>query len=71
MAEHAKISKIVLLGEISVGKTCIINRFVNNSFDLKELSSSSASFVTKTMKFDDMNEEIKEYGEIVHFATKK
>jgi small GTP-binding protein len=59
MAEHAKISKIVLLGEISVGKTCIINRFVNNSFDLKELSSSSASFITKIVKFDDMDEEIK------------
>ena len=30
-----------------------------NSFDPKELSSSSASFITKTVKFDDMNEEIK------------
>ena len=60
MAEHSiKVSKIVLLGEVSVGKTCIINRFVNNSFDLKELSSSSASFITKTVKFDDMDEEIK------------
>ena len=60
MAEqNLKITKIVLLGEVSVGKTCIINRFVNNSFDIKELSSSSASFITKTVKFDDMDEEIK------------
>ncbi len=60
MAEqNVKISKIVLLGEVSVGKTCIINRFVNNSFDIRELSSSSASFITKTVKFDDMDEEIK------------
>lgn len=59
MAEEVKVSKTVLLGEVSVGKTCIINRFVNNSFDLKELSSSSASYVTRTIKFDDIDEEIR------------
>ena len=60
MAEKGlKVTKVVLLGEVSVGKTCLINRFINNSFDPKELSSSSASFITKTVKFDDMNEEIK------------
>jgi small GTP-binding protein len=60
MAEQRiKVSKVVLLGEVSVGKTCIINRFVNNSFDLKEISSSSASFVTKIVKFEDIDEEIK------------
>ena len=42
--------KIVLLGETSVGKTSIITRFTQNSFNPNTLSSLNAQFVTKTIE---------------------
>ena len=46
-------SKVVLLGESGVGKTCIINRFINDSFSEDEHSSAIPTFTTKTMTFDE------------------
>ena len=40
--------KVVLLGDTAVGKTCIARRFVDNTFDNQEKSSSHATFVTKS-----------------------
>ena len=44
--------KIVLLGETSVGKTSIITRFTQNSFNPNTLSSLNAQFVTKTIEIN-------------------
>ena len=44
--------KIVLLGETSVGKTSIINRFTQNSFNPNTLSSLNAQFVTKEIEIN-------------------
>ena len=43
--------KVVLIGETGVGKTCIINRFINNKFYPDTLSSLNAQFISKEMKF--------------------
>jgi len=53
MKENA--CKIVLLGESGVGKTCIINRFVNNQFDESGISTIVATFTEKIMTFEKLN----------------
>ena len=45
--------KTVLVGESGVGKTSIISRFITDSFDPEVLSSSSAQFISKTIKITD------------------
>ena len=45
--------KIVLIGESGVGKTSIISRYINNSFDLQVLTSSSAQFISKIIYLTD------------------
>jgi small GTP-binding protein len=45
--------KVVLLGDSGVGKTSIINRFANNIFESKFMSTLTSAYFTKTMKFDD------------------
>ena len=51
----SEICKVVLLGESSVGKTCIITRFVDNEFDKEIISTTGASYANKTLKFKDYN----------------
>jgi small GTP-binding protein len=57
MAEDdtAKTCKVVLLGESGVGKTCIIARFINNTFEDNIMSTTGASYAGKTMSFDELN----------------
>jgi len=45
--------KAVLVGESGVGKTSIISRFITDSFDPEVLSSSSAQFISKTIKLNE------------------
>ena len=51
--ENAIVCKVVLLGESGVGKTCIINRFINDLFSEDEKSSAIPTFTTKTMEFKE------------------
>jgi small GTP-binding protein len=51
--EQAQTCKVVLLGESGVGKTCIIARFINNTFEENLISTTGASYAGKTMTFDD------------------
>ena len=51
----SEICKVVLLGESSVGKTCIITRFVDNQFGKDIMSTTGASYANKTLKFKDYN----------------
>ena len=51
--ESAKTCKVVLLGESGVGKTCIIARFINNTFEDNIMSTTGASYAGKTITFDE------------------
>ena len=51
----SEICKVVLWGESSVGKTCIITRFVDDEFDKEIISTTGASYANKTLKFKDYN----------------
>ena len=52
-SEIAKVCRVVLLGESGVGKTCIINRYITDTFSDNEKSSAIPTFSTKTMNFDE------------------
>ena len=51
--DEAQTCKVVLLGESGVGKTCIIARFINNTFEENIISTTGASYAGKTMTFDE------------------
>ena len=51
--QSARSVKVVLLGESGVGKTCIIARFINNTFENNMMTTTGASFAGKTMTFDE------------------
>ena len=51
--DTAQTCKVVLLGESGVGKTCIIARFINNTFEENLISTTGASYAGKTMTFDE------------------
>ena len=50
---NTKSVKAVLLGESGVGKTCIIARFINNTFENNIMSPTGASYAGKTMAFEE------------------
>ena len=51
--DSIKTCKVVLLGESGVGKTCIIARFINNTFEDNIMSTTGASYAGKTLTFDE------------------
>ena len=51
--DGAQTCKVVLLGESGVGKTCIIARFINNTFEENLIRTTGASYAGKTMTFDE------------------
>ena len=63
---NAENCKVVLIGEsgmniitIGVGKTSIINRFVNNSFNTDYMPTLGASYTSRTLFMEDHNKMIK------------
>lgn len=55
MADKPNNCKIVLLGESGVGKTCIISRYVNGTYDDKSESTNGASYASKTIEIQGKN----------------
>ena len=51
--------KVVLLGESGVGKTSIINRFINDTFDPNSVTSLGASFISKPLHIIDKKKSLK------------
>ena len=48
-----KIFKVCLVGETGVGKTCIINRFVKNEFNIDEIPTAAAAYAQKNVQLDN------------------
>lgn len=48
-----QICKIILLGESGVGKTCIINRYVEDKFSDEQEISMGAGFSSKELRLSD------------------
>ena len=51
--------KCVLLGETAVGKTCLINRFVNNTFQDDFVPTMVGCYSSKDIFYDKANKKIK------------
>ena len=47
--------KIILVGDSAVGKTSIITRFTENTFDLDVLTSTRTSNIKKVVSFEEYN----------------
>ena len=50
--------KVVIIGESGVGKTCIISRFINDTFNPGQVPTLSASFVEKNIEFKEYDGKI-------------
>jgi len=46
--------KFVILGDKSTGKTCIINRFISDTFNDQEKPTLGADFSGKTLCFENI-----------------
>lgn len=56
--EEDEYCKVVLLGESGVGKTSIITRFINGTFEKSLMSTNGASYVSKNLEFPEYENRI-------------
>ena len=56
--EEGRNCKVVLLGESGVGKTSIISRFINDTFEDGLVTTTGASYAGKDLVFKDYNNQI-------------
>ena len=59
--------KVALMGESGVGKTSIANRFIQNSFDHKVLSTAGVAFFSKILHIQEIKESCKLDVIIIYF----
>ena len=50
--------KVVLVGDAGVGKTCIIQRYVNDNYDENTESSISSTYTYKVVEYKEFNKSI-------------
>jgi small GTP-binding protein len=50
--------KVVLVGDSGVGKTCIIQRYVNNDYSENTESTSTSTYTYKTLEYKEFNKTI-------------
>ena len=51
--------KVILLGETAVGKTCIISRFISDTYITNHLSTMFGNYSSKTICIDNAKQAIK------------
>ena len=59
MSDKTPNCKVVLLGESGVGKTCIISRYVNNTYDEKSETTNGASYASKVIDFEQYQKSLR------------
>lgn len=59
MSDKVNSCKVVLLGESGVGKTCIISRYVNNTYDEKSETTNGASYASKIIDLEQYNQSLR------------
>ena len=59
MSDKANSCKVVLLGESGVGKTCIISRYVNNTYDEKSETTNGASYASKIIDLEQYKQSLR------------
>ena len=58
MVDNNITCKVVLVGDSGVGKTCIIQRYVNNDYNENTESTSTSTYSYKTLDFKQYNKSI-------------
>ena len=53
--------KVVIIGESGVGKTCIISRFVQDTFNPGQIPTLSASFIEKNIEYKEYHGKVIKY----------
>ena len=56
--EDDEVCKVVLLGESGVGKTCIISRYINGTYEEDLMSTNGASYASKNLTFPKYDNKI-------------
>jgi small GTP-binding protein len=64
-------TKVVLLGDSGVGKSCIVNRFATNTFDIDSRVTVGAAFVARTIEVLNSGEEEETEGNASRKSKKK
>ena len=64
-------TKVVLLGDSGVGKSCIVNRFATNTFDIDSRVTVGAAFVARTIEVLNGGEEEETEGNASRKSKKK
>ena len=60
--------KVVLVGDPGVGKTCIIQRYVNNSYSEINESTISSTYTNKVLEFKEYDKKLCQQGQ---YSVKK
>lgn len=55
MSNKSTLLKVVLLGDGGVGKSCLMNRFVNDRFDSQSFHTIGVEFLNRDIRFDGEN----------------
>ena len=50
--------KVVLLGDSGVGKTCLITRYISETFEQNTASTNGASYASKNVNYDKLKKTI-------------